>query len=165
MNDIEKTRLQPAWKELVKAAAKWGYGSFHTHDEIADILGVRPRTSKYYSHVQKARKRLIAYGKLLESIKDEGYQTVEVERYTEVTHGDIEKSRKYLKLGLIKTQYAPVELMSEEDRQKSDRFLVTTVGLLSMTESSYTELTKIVSPIPSRFQIKEAKPGEKNESD
>lgn len=160
----ENIILFPAWKELVKVANTWEYGTFHSHKEIADILGTEPQSSKYYGQIQKARKKLIELGKLLECHLSQGYHVTEVNRYNEVTFEDIRKSRKYLELSLIKSQFAPVEKMDEQTKKKHDVFLVTTVGLLNMSTPVYTEITRVIAPIPIRFQIKEAKPKTQEEN-
>lgn len=154
-------KLFPLWKELVKVADTWDYGTFHSHDEIAEILEVEPKTSKYYGHVQKAREVLIEHRKLLETYVNQGYLVVEVDRYNDVTLEDLKRSKRYLELSILKSNYAPTELMDEHTRKRHDVFLIKQVGLLNMTAPVYTEITKVVAPIPRRFQIKEAKP--KNE--
>lgn len=161
----EQTKLFPVWKELVKVADLWGYGTFHPHKEIADILGIEEQTSKYYGMVTKAKQALIEKGKLLETHIDKGYYVTEINRYNEVTLTDVKRSRKYLELSILKSQYAPVELMDEQTKMKHDVFLVKQVGLLNMSLPFYTEITKVIAPIPSRFQIKESKPKTKEEEE
>lgn len=153
------TKLFPIWKELVKVVdTTWDYGTFHSHKEIATILGVEAQTSKYYGYMTKAKNTLIERRKLLETHIDKGYYVTEINRYNEVTFEDVRKSQKYLELSVLKSTYAPIELMDDATRKKHDVFLVKQVGLLNMTIPFYTEITKIVAPIPSRFQIKESKP-------
>lgn len=152
------TKLFPVWKELVKAVDTWEYGTFHTHSEIADILGVPPQSQKYYGYVQRAREELIEHRKLLETYINQGYLIVEVDRYNDVTLADLKKSKRFLELSILKSNYAPIELMDEETRKRHDIFLIKQVGLLNMTTPVYTEITKVIMPIPRRFQIKEAKP-------
>lgn len=156
----EGTKLFPIWKELVKAALEWQYGSFHTHKEIADIMGVDPQSPRYYAAISKARENLIQCGRLLETLTDRGYLVTEVNRYNEVTLEDVKKSRKYLELSVLKSQFAPVEKMDESTRKRHDIFVVKQAGLLNMSAPLYTEITKVITPIPSRFQIKEKKPKE-----
>lgn len=160
---MENTKLYPVWKELVKAADEWEYGTFHPHSELADILGVEPQTSKYFGYIAKARLQLITHGKLLECHVSKGYHVTEVNRYNEVTFNDIEKSRKYLSLSMLKNQFAPVERMTEQEKLKHDTFVVKTAGLWNMNETVYTEIVKVIAPIPKKFQIKEAKPKTKEE--
>jgi hypothetical protein len=157
-NTIGETKIFPVWKELVKIANTWEYGTFHSHEEIAEIIDCEIKTSKYYQNIQKAREQLILYRKLLETHVDKGYFVTEINRYNEVTFEDIRKSKKYLELSVLKSTYAPIELMDDQTRKKHDVFLVKQVGLLNMSLPFYTEITKVIAPIPSRFQIKESKP-------
>ena len=168
LSDGKPVKLFPVWKELVRVADTWEYGTFHTHEEIAGILGVEAQTSLYYGHVQKARESLIERRKLLETYVNQGYLVVEVDRYNDVTLNDLKKSKRFLELSLLKSSYAPVELMDEQTKKRHDQFLVKQVGLLNMTAPVYTEITKIVAPIPRRFQLNKAKPSmevDSNEND
>lgn len=153
-------KLFPVWKELVKVANTWEYGTFHSHEEIADIMGIsyENQYSKYIANIQKAKKALIEHRKLLETHVDKGYFVTEINRYNEVTFEDIRKSQRYLELSILKSTYAPIELMDDQTRKKHDIFLVKQVGLLNMSFPFYTEITKVIAPVPSRFRIKEAKP-------
>ena len=153
-----ETKLFPIWKELVKVADTWDYGTVHSHQEIAKIIGVDAQSSRYYSIIQKAKKGLIQRRKLLETHINKGYFVTEINRYNEITLDDVRKSQKYLELSVLKSKYAPIELMDEQTRKKHDVFLVKQVGLLNMSLPFYTEITKVIAPIPSRFQIKERKP-------
>lgn len=161
----ERTRLFPVWKELVEVANSWEYGTFHSHEEIADILGVDAQSQKYYGYIQKAREKLIERGKLLETHVSKGYFVTEVTRYNEVTYEDIKKSRKFLEISVLKSQFAPIGEMDEQTKRKHDVFLVKQVGLLNMSTPFYTEITKVIAPIPKRFQIKESKPKAKEETE
>src|SRR5271157_160315 len=154
----DRTKLFPVWKELVKVADTWEYGTFHSHDEIAEIIGVDAQTPKYYGVVNKAKSALIERRKLLETHIDKGYFVTEVNRYNEVTFVDIKKSKMFLERSVFKSQFAPVELMDETTKKKHDLFLVKQVGLLNMTVPFYTEITKVIAPIPQRFRLKDAKP-------
>jgi hypothetical protein len=153
-----RSKLFPVWKELVRIADTWEYGSFHSHEEIALILDVEQKTTKYYGYVQRAREELITRRKLLETYINQGYLVVEVDRYNDVTFEDLKKSKKYLELSILKSNFAPTELMDERTRERHDLFLVKQVALLNMTAPVYTEVTRIIAPIPTKFQIKEKKP-------
>jgi len=52
-------KLHPAWKELFEAAKEWGYGSFHSHEEIAGITGQEVQTRAYYQTVNRANRELL----------------------------------------------------------------------------------------------------------
>ena len=160
---VEETMLFPTWKELVKVAQTWEYGSFHSHVEIAGIMNVEPQSSKYYGHVQEARDKLILHGKLLDKIIGKGYVVVEVHRHDEATFEDVDKSVKYFKLSVMKSQFAPVELMDKGTRDKHDTFLIKQVGMLNMITPVHNEMIRVIAPIPKKFQIKEAKPEIKSE--
>lgn len=155
---MDEIRLYPEYKELIKHALSWEYGSFHDHREIGDIMGIEPQTSRYYAQVKKARDELILHGRLLDTHIEKGYSIIEIDRYNEATAEDLKRAKRYLELSILKSQHAPVERMDEAQRTRHDRFLVKQVGLLNMTTPYYTEITKIVEPIPERFRIRETRP-------
>lgn len=155
---METTKLYPIWRELVKVANGWEYGTLHTHEEISGIIGVPPKTNRYYNIVRRAKTDLIQYGKLFDTYVDKGYQVIEINRYNEKTFEDIRKAKKHLDLSVIMSQHAPVDKMDAGTRGKHDVFLVKQVGLLNMFTPKYVEITKVIAPIDSRFRIKEAKP-------
>src|SRR5271157_612998 len=98
----DRTKLFPEWKELVKVAETWEYGTFHSHDEIAEIIGVDAQTPKYYGIVAKAKSALIERRKLLGTRFDKGYFVIEIKQFDEEIVVDIKKSKTILERGLKK---------------------------------------------------------------
>ena len=162
MKNPEETVLYPVWKELVKVARSWDFGTFHSHQEIADILGVESQCNKYYNHVQSARHELIRAGQIWNSYKSKGYFIVEANDHPEAAFDEVLKVRKHSGLYLMKSQYAPVERMDKQAKDKTEIARVKARGLYDMTDKTCIEMNRVLKPIPKKFQIKEAKPMEEN---
>ena len=161
MDETTQLKLFPLWKELVKVANSWEYGTFHSHEEIADILGLSyiEQYSKYQSNIQKARLRLEELGKQLECHTAKGYQVTELTEYNEVTLDRVIKSKKHLERAHYIAIHAPAHLMDNTTLIKNDRFLISLTGMKTMSDKAYDKLTIVVlGPQNSRFQIKERKP-------
>jgi biotin operon repressor len=161
MDKTPQTKLYPIWKELVKIANTWEYGTFHPHEEIADILGLSytEQYSKYQSNIQKARIRLEELGKQLKCHPAKGYKVTELTEYNEDTLDRVVKSKKHLERAHYIAIHAPVQLMDNVTLIKNDRFLISLTGMKTMADKAYDKLTIVVfGPQNTRFQIKERKP-------
>lgn len=69
------------WERFAETAREWDYGTIHSHEEIASLIGVEPRTHEYYMTISKARRPLILDGKMIKVIKNEGYRVVLPDEY------------------------------------------------------------------------------------
>jgi len=152
---MDKTRYYPEWKELAKVAGEWEYGSFHSHDEIAEILGIEKKTSKYYSYVQKVARILQLKQKVLENVLNKGYRIVDPHEHVEVSTEKVLKSEQYLQRALIIIEHTPEERLAEDDRKKHELHRIR-IGRLYMM--SKPEFDVILAHVPKRFQLTELKP-------
>lgn len=152
------TKAYPLWKELLRVASTWEYGSFHSHKEIAGILGVEPQSATYNGIVQEARKALELRGRALQVRTNEGYYLVLPDEHDTASYERLKRSRAHAVRAILISTNAPVEKMSESARQKHDRYIVTLPATISMIDSTIqkAELTlEITNPI---FKLKEIKP-------
>lgn len=69
------------WERFAEVAREWDYGTIHTHEEIASLIGVEPKTHEYYMTISKARRPLILDGKMIRVIKNEGYRVILPDEY------------------------------------------------------------------------------------
>lgn len=51
----------PLYENLIDAAREWIPGEVHSHEEIADILGIPSQTQQFYYHANIATKKLRLY--------------------------------------------------------------------------------------------------------
>lgn len=123
----ENTRLHPEYRELVSAAIDWDYGSIHSHQEIAEIIGIPTKTNRFYSAVNMANKKLLDKQKMLVSVYNAGYKVALPGEYTLEVVRQIRLSKKRANQGLKVAQLAPVDRMTVTEqirhRAVSDRAL------------------------------------------
>ena len=105
------TVLYPESKELVSVAVTWEYGSVHTHEEIAAIMRVIPKSEKYRRMVSKANKELLDKQKYLKSIPKVGYCVLSPTGYTDEVVRQVAMSKKRAGQAVKIAQMAPVDKM------------------------------------------------------
>lgn len=147
--DEPKTVLFPVWKELVKAACEWEYGSAHSHEEISQILGIKYGTKEYYDSVSAAKDELAELGHRIMNVRDEGYYKLAVSEYPEAAYNDTKKSVRTLKTGLNNVMNAPTKAMDDRNKRRTENITVfmgkTYVSLVS-SASEIKELAGIKRP-------------------
>ena len=116
----EDTILFPIWKELVRVASEWEYGSFHEHLEIALILGVDYGSKEYYASMNIASRELASIGKRVECVYDKGYYVLKPEEYPRAAYEDTKRSATVLKRGINKIHDAPVQKMDHGTQKQID---------------------------------------------
>jgi hypothetical protein len=116
----EDTILFPVWKELLKVASEWEYGSFHEHLDIAIILGVDYGTTKYYEYMKVVSEKLAAQGKRIECVYNKGYYVLKPDEYPRAAYDDTKRSANTLKRGLSNIHDAPIQKMEHGTQKKID---------------------------------------------
>jgi len=112
----------PEWTNLKEIATDWEYGSIHSHSEISKILHLEKGTYKYYSMIGRANKELLKHSKILKSVREKGYQTVNPDDFNDYAMGKFKTSKKRFEEGVKVLQNAPVSLMTQ-DGQRRHRYL------------------------------------------
>lgn len=133
-------KFDPPYKKLFSEAVFWEYGSIHTHEEIAEILGVKKNAKKYHSDIRRANEKLIESGKLLKNIRDIGYRIVSPDDYADVAIEHVDKSKMQISIAGKIIDHTPVKRLSPEGlkrhRQISDAMATTRAVMLG----KFTEL-------------------------
>ena len=117
---MENTTLFPVWKELLKIASQWEYGSFHEHLEIAVILGVDYGSDKYYEYMTTVSDKLAGQGKRIECVYNKGYYVLKPDEYPRAAYEDTKRSASVLKRGLSTIHDAPVQKMEHGTQRQID---------------------------------------------
>lgn len=151
----ERVILFPPWKELVKIAVNWDYGSPHTHKEIAAILSVEQQTSNYYSLVTRANKELTIHSKLLQNIQDFGYLVVNPNDYPEASQGRMDKAIRHVKVAELVSTYAPTELMDDHHRTIHDKHHQSVVSQRVMMEKEQRKAKRLLDLKPDKLKLSE----------
>jgi hypothetical protein len=121
--------LTPAYRLLVKEALNWEYGSIHSHKEVGNILGLTPGTDLYYYAVSKAKKVLLTHGKLIDSIRDIGYQTLMPDDYNPHSVKVVNQGKKKVRIAVQVLSNAPEEQMTDHAKTARRKLYDRTVSL------------------------------------
>jgi len=132
--------LFPPWKELVKIASEWEYGSFHEHLEIALILGVDYGSKEYYSAMNSASDELVSIGRRIECVYNKGYYMLNPDEYPRAAYEDVKRSANKLKQGINNSHDAPIQKM-EHATQKQMEAITTHLG------RTYVQLVTAVTEV------------------
>lgn len=141
----EDLDLYPAWKQLLKVAKTWDYGSVHKHDEVSAIISEKHKTLKYYNAVGRANIELADMGRFLINLKSVGYMVVNPDEYPEAVLSLTNAVYRKMKRVVRVVEGAPVELMTSESvgkiRTMSDR-AKTALAMVKSTRKDYINLLK-----------------------
>lgn len=136
--------LTPPWKQLVKVASEWEYGSKHTHEEISDILGVKYGTPDYYANVNAANSVMTECGKRLKNIHDQGYRVLlPTEQTPEVVY-DVRGVMRKFRCSLQNLNSVPVKDLDETSKGIHERTGMSLGRTYSTLASGYNEAAQIV---------------------
>lgn len=116
----QTTTLYPPWMELLKIAQLWEYGSFHTHEEISEILGIESQTSSYYHAIKTVDEEMIPKGRKFENILGKGYRLINPDEFVRSSNQKVKKSARFFRGGIMISQHAPRDKMDSFVRKKTD---------------------------------------------
>jgi hypothetical protein len=145
----EDIELFPAWKELLKLADTWEYGSFHPHEELCSILGVTTGTN-YYQLIKRVDEELLLRGKHFENVPKKGYYLIKPDEFVRSSNGQIKKSARHARSALIISQVAPRDKMDPHTRKKTEEHTVGMSRLVSLMASTVQPLYDIEGQIAKR---------------
>ena len=135
--------LIPEWKELVKVASEWEYGSTHSHEEIAAIIKIPYGTPKYYQNVTTAMEELIAMWKRMTNIYKEGYYVLKPGEHTPAVAFDVRASLHKMRKGISNWHDSPVSKMNDTERKTHERVGVSACNVFSTFANGYNEIAQI----------------------
>jgi hypothetical protein len=151
------TILFPPWKELIKIALRWDYGSMHTHMEIATILTVQPKTTEYYHMVSRANEELLMASKMLRNVIGKGYEVVNPNDYPETSQSQMDKALRHTKTAELICTYAPTELMDDHHKKIHEKHTQAVVGSRIMLEKETKTAKRLLAMTPARLRTSEQK--------
>lgn len=125
--DEEKKSSARPWEILADFIVNKDYGDVITHGEITEVINVEREDNQYRYILQKAKKRALVAGKMIESMKNIGYRIVMPDNYSEATVNQFNRGFKCFDKGVTISQHAPKDKMSNEalvrHRSVNDRAL------------------------------------------
>ena len=138
---------------LCEYCANMEYGDTVTHTTIANIIGEKIGTVKYYTVIQKARKMLLNDKKVyLESVREVGYRKTIPDDFTKVSVNEYRIGFKRIQKGKNILTNAPISDMSEEGKADHRYVMDRTRQLEASWRGAIVEM-KTIAKKPSAFQI------------
>lgn len=114
---VEKIHI-PAWQNIVNKGVYWKTGQVLYHEDLAEIMFLKPNTSSYYYHMRKAKDELTKIGIRIVPIKGVGYNVLNSDEWIKEIKNKISKSFKSLKEAELLVNNAPYLKMSEEAKEE-----------------------------------------------
>jgi hypothetical protein len=136
-------KLDPPWKELVKIASGWDYGSVHPHQEIAAILGVAYPSIDYYENVIRASTDLLVIGKRIVNIYNEGYKVLKPEEQTPEAVRDAGDIIRKLRQPISALNHVPTHILDETHKSINERAAHAISNVYVKAVSNYQEAAQI----------------------
>lgn len=140
----EEPILFPKWRELVKVASGWEYGSVHTHEEIAGIIQCEYGTPEYYQTVNTAIDKLThEFQKRLKNVRDEGYRVLNPAEHITEAVWDARRGVKHIYDGIRNLNVAPTRDMSDDEVKRCERTQVYLGRVASAASDGVTQAAQI----------------------
>lgn len=99
-------------EKLVNYIVDKDYGTIIYHQEIANLLGVQYGSHQYSSIVQRAKKKLLEAGKMIDCVRKTGYEIIMPDNYTNCAVKSLSDGAKKIDKGSKIMDSAPVQKMS-----------------------------------------------------
>lgn len=97
------------------------YGDIIYHQEIAEQIGERINTPRYFSTVTATKKVLLESGHMIKSVRKSGYQVVEPDNYAAHSVQQVVAGAKKIDNGVKIMRHAPVRNMTPEGMDSYNR--------------------------------------------
>jgi len=108
----------PEWEQLKQVALDWEEGKTVSHEELAEIMLLKPSSQKYYNSMQKAIKSLTSIGIRLANVKGVGYKVLTADEWLIEAKRMARKGGKSITEAQDIVNHAPLLRMSENVRQE-----------------------------------------------
>ena len=139
----ENLKRYPEWKQFYHIAKDWEYGSFHSHEECAKIIGIAIGT-KYYQQIQKANDLLrVEKNKHLKTCQKKGYEVILPKNHVTESSSRIRKTLKHFKKGMEIAVHTNTEALTEDENRKLGDYLQRAGQFKSLCETNVRKLSKI----------------------
>lgn len=97
------------------------YGDIIYHQEIAEQIGERMNTPRYFSTITAAKKALLEAGRMIKSVRRSGYQVVDPDDYTVHAVRQVVTAGKKIDNGVKIMRHAPVSNMTPDGVESYNR--------------------------------------------
>jgi DNA-binding winged helix-turn-helix (wHTH) protein len=103
---------------FLKAIIHMNFGEIFLHKDIETLIGEKYQTQEYFAIINSAKKQLTKYGKVIESVRGQGYRVIEPDEYTDISLQHYKRASKEIKKGYNILENAPTKDMSKEGLQR-----------------------------------------------
>jgi hypothetical protein len=138
MNELVNN--QEKWSLLYNHIINLSYGDTIFHNEISNIIEEDIGSTKYYSIINKTKKKLLEAGKTVKPVIGQGYIIINPDNYVDLSLGHIKRGFKQIDKGYEILQFAPVNNMSKEGLQTYRHVSDRAMSLQAMVAGGCTEL-------------------------
>lgn len=136
--------LHPPWKELVRRACQWEYGSLHSHHEIAEILQIKYPSRAYYSCLRRARDVLLCeHQRCLVPIPKFGYRVLRPEEHVRESLRQVRLAQGRLNRGYEIAFCTNTAMLSPEARQTWENYTSRILGMRYQLTQGWDELRQL----------------------
>lgn len=99
-------------EQFVNYVIEKDYGTIIYHQEISNLLGVQYGSHQYCSIIQRAKKKLLEAGKMIDCVRGQGYEIVMPDDYTGSSVRELIGGARKIDKGAKIMRNAPVQKMS-----------------------------------------------------
>lgn len=102
---------------IVERFASMNYGESLTHNQIAEMVGIKKTDGEYRYLISQSQKHLLAHGKMIESVRGVGYRVVFPDNYTLISTRCVASGVRRIDNGMKILAHAPVKEMTQDGVQ------------------------------------------------
>ena len=143
---IGEIKSHPEWKLLYESFSDKDYDTFIPHGDIEAILGYdrKKEHSKYYSFVEKWKKEMLTEAsRHIECVNGEGYRIVRPDEFRKGASRQMKLgTKRFVKGGKI-LKNTPVDLLSEEEKNKLGQMSSVFAQLLHFQKATFKKVKEI----------------------
>jgi hypothetical protein len=148
MDGPERLRKLPLYENLIDAARDWVPGEVHSHEEIADIIGVPSQTQQFYYNVRMATKKLRSYQIHLRNRLNAGYYVNPPDETLDYIGDRVETIQRRAEDTLDIVDTAPLHKMLPYEAQNVRTTRDRVMGLLVMTKKTRQSIAQLIETKP-----------------
>ena len=143
-------KLFPAWKELYEQAKSWEYGSFHSHEEIMEILEHHgPRTIRYYGALRRAGRELEESNqKCLVNVTDKGYRVIQPREHVKEGSRRVGQAHRRMKRAFAVVKNTDTAQLNNLERRLHTDTLARTGTALALTADTQRSVRRLAAGLP-----------------
>lgn len=118
MDNVQTGIVLPEWRTLGNSLLNEPIGKVFSHDVLANVVNLIPRSNKYYTTVIKTIKYLTSFGIRLSNVKGVGYKILSPDEWVTEIKSRIRRGESHFTEAQYILNHAPITLMSAEVKEQ-----------------------------------------------